>query len=108
MVGKFGAIQYITFEQTYMTFMDLIMVKCGMAKAIVCSVAMYGTAQFKLYTYVQVHAYACTFNAYKTSKPGLCTCTVACDFGVCTREGKHTREMHVTSSHLVCHTICVV
>ena len=68
------------------------MVKCGMAKAIVCSVAMYGTAQFKLYTYVQVHAYACTFNAYKTSKPGLCTCTVARDFSVCTRESKHTRH----------------
>ena len=33
---------------------------------------MYGTAQFKLYTRVQVHVCACTFNACKTSKTGVC------------------------------------
>ena len=32
----------------------------------------YGTAQFKLYTSVQVHAFACTFNTCKTSKTGVC------------------------------------
>ena len=118
MLGKFGAIQYITFEQTYMTFMDLVMVKCGMAKAIVRSVAMYGTAQFKLYTYVQVHACACTFNAYKTSKPGMCARTVAHDFGVCTRESKHTQhtrdarhKLALSLPHYTCgvttHTVAV-
>ena len=34
---------------------------------------MYGKARFKLYTRVQVHACACTFNACKTSKTGVCT-----------------------------------
>ena len=41
----------------------------------------YGTAQFKLYTSVQAHACACTFNACKTKKLA-CARTVACDFGM--------------------------
>ena len=37
------------------------------------SIAPYGTAQFKLYTCMQVHACACTFNACKSLKTGMCT-----------------------------------
>ena len=33
---------------------------------------MYSTAQFKLYTRVQVHACASMFNVCKTSKTGVC------------------------------------
>ena len=36
-------------------------------------VNMYGTAQFKLYTRVQVQVCACMFNECKTAKTGLCT-----------------------------------
>ena len=32
----------------------------------------YSTAQFKLYTHMQVHVCACTLNACKTSKTGMC------------------------------------
>ena len=70
----------------------------------------YSTAQFKLYTCVQVHMCACTFNTCKTSKLAFVH-TFACDFGVCTQDSKytrHTRDIHVTSSHLVCHTTSVV
>ena len=35
--------------------------------------AIYCTAQFKLYTSVQVHVCACMFNACKTLKPVMCT-----------------------------------
>ena len=45
----------------------------------------YSTAQFKLYTHVQVHACACTFNACKITKMA-CARTVACDFGMRTRD----------------------
>ena len=56
----------------------------------------YGSAQFKLYTRVQVHACACTFNAFKLKKLA-CARTVARDFGMCTWESKHTR--HTRDAH---------
>ena len=57
---------------------------------------IYGTAQFKLYTCMQVHMCACKFNACKTSKTGMAH-TVAHDFGVRTQDSKytqHTRDAH--------------
>ena len=51
----------------------------------------YGTAQFKVYTRVQAHACACTFNMFNTSKLA-CACTVAHNFGVRMWASKHTRH----------------
>ena len=58
--------------------------KCG-------SPHTYSTAQFKLYTHVQVHACACMFNMRKITKMARAR-TVAYDF-VCTCEihSKHKR-----------------
>ena len=51
--------------------------------------ALYGTAQFKLYT----HACACTFNACKALKNWRVHALLhARDFGVRTRDSHHTRR----------------
>ena len=54
--------------------------------------ASYGTAQFKLYTCVQVHACACTFNACKTSKTGVCM--YCCMWFWRAHMGKQTHTTH--------------
>ena len=54
------------------------------------------TAQFKLYTHVQVHACACRLTCAKLQNLA-CARSVACDFGVCMRDNKHvqpTRDAH--------------
>ena len=57
---------------------------------------IYGTAQFKLYTRMQVHAYrytrvlACLTRA--KLKKLACAHTVACAFDVRTRDSKHTQH----------------
>ena len=52
------------------------------------AVPCYGTAQFKLYTRVQIHTCTSTLTGVKIKKPA-CTRTVACNFGVRTWDSKH-------------------
>ena len=70
----------------------------------------YGTAQFKLYTRVQVHACVAALTRAKFQEL-VCVHALLHAIYVCTcgKANTHnTREMHVTSLHLVCHTTCVV
>ena len=60
---------------------------------------------------MQVHTRACTFNACKTSKTGMCALTVASDFGVPTRDSKytlHTRDAHHELALVLPHYTCGV
>ena len=59
----------------------------------------YGTAQFKLYTRVKAHT--CKLQNWRVY--ALLHAVL-----VCARGSVNTREMHVTSLHLVCHTTRVV
>ena len=57
--------------------------------------SLYGTAQFKLYTRVYLHACVCTFNACKTSKIGVQS-TIARGFVVRTSVIKHSWHTRYT------------
>ena len=61
----------------------------------------YGTAQFILYTHMQVRTYTYTHVLARLTraklKKLLCACTVAQDFGVHTQDSKHTR--HIRDTH---------
>ena len=60
--------------------------KCGIHMYLL----LYRTAQFKIYTRVQVHVCACMLNACITSKP-LCAHTVACNLA-CTHRIANTSD----------------
>ena len=57
---------------------------------------LYGTAQFKLYTRMQVHACVARLTRAKLKKLA-CACTVAHNFVVRTQDSKHTR--HTRDAH---------
>ena len=52
---------------------------------------LYSSLQFKLYTHMQAHMYACTFSMCKSSIIDMMCYTVACNFGLCKWANEHTR-----------------
>ena len=57
----------------------------------------YGTTQFKLYTCVQVHVCACTFNTHKISKTVVCTHFCTWFWRAHTGKQAHTTHERCTS-----------